>query len=85
MYNLLFPPLHDWGLIIRVFSFLKVYGFYQAAWHKKEGGASDLRGILLILLLLEKTLLSFLLHFLCDLLHSPKGSWLGTEDSTAHA
>lgn len=31
------------------------------------------------------TLLSFLLHFLFDLLRSPKGSWVGSEDSPARA
>lgn len=29
------------------------------------------------------TLLSFLLHFLFDLLRSPEGSWVGAEDSPA--
>lgn len=57
---------------------------------KKERGGeeevSDLRwGDPVEIAIIRITLLGFLLHFLFDLLRSPRGSWVGAEDSPAWA
>lgn len=58
-----------------------MFSFYQE--RERE---SDLRqGDSVEIAIIRITLLSFLLHFLFDLLRSPKGSWVGNEDSPAQA
>lgn len=84
--NLLFPLLHIGKLFFSPLLILKMFGFFQAArlrW-ERENEVSDLRrGDPVEIAIIKITLLGFLLHFLFDLLHSPRGSWVGTEDSLA--
>lgn len=62
--------------------FLRMFGFYQAAQRMIEVCGLR-RSNSVENAIIRITLLGFLLHFLFDLLRSPKGSWVGTEDSRA--
>lgn len=80
--NLLFPLPH-------VQRFLSVsaetFGFQAAQTRRGEGGRSWIysEGDSAENKIIRITLSGFLLHFLFDLLRSPKGSWVATEDSTS--
>lgn len=90
--NLLFPLLHVWRLRKRVLC-ENVWLLPSSSAEAGEGGegeregeVSDLRrGDSAEIAIIRITLLGFLLHFLFDLLRSPKGSWVGAEDSPARA